>query len=218
MAQIFSPSADTWLRLGLIVAVVLLAGAMVVPWALVRSDYLTSVGFPRRQPVPFSHQHHVGGLGLDCRYCHTAVETSADAGYPPTHVCMTCHSQLYAGQEMLAPVRRSLAENRPLRWKRVAELPQYVYFNHAIHVAKGIGCAECHGRIDRMAIAFRARPFFMSFCLDCHRDPAPHLRPLDRVTDMEWQPPPEQHEIGPRLIGERHIDLTHLTDCVTCHR
>ncbi len=218
MAQIFSPSADTWLRVALILAVLALVGAVLLPWALVRSDYLTSVGFPHSQPVPFSHQHHVAGLGIDCRYCHTTVETSSDAGFPPTHVCMTCHSQLYTGQDMLAPVRQSLAENRPLHWRRVAALPQYVYFDHSIHVAKGVGCAECHGRVDRMAITYRAKPLFMSFCLSCHRDPAPHLRPLDQITAMDWQPPADQPAMGPRFLAERHIETIHLTDCITCHR
>lgn len=218
MAQLFSPVADTWLKAALIVGALVVVGAVVLPWALVRSDYLTAVGFPRRQPVPFSHQHHVQGLGLDCLYCHTGVERSADAGYPPTHVCMTCHSQLYTGQEMLAPVRQSLAENRPLHWARVVSLPHYVYFNHAIHVAKGIGCEECHGRIDRMPITFRAKALFMTFCLDCHRDPAPHLRPLDQVTAMDWHPPADQAAIGHQLLEERHIHTEHMTDCYTCHR
>lgn len=218
MPQIFRPSADTWLRLFIAAAAVVLAGGGALAIGLVRSDYLTGVGLPPAQPVPFSHQHHAGGLGIDCRYCHFSVESSAEAGLPPTHICMSCHSQLYTGQEMLAPVRRSLSEDQPIRWRRVVKLPGYVYFNHSIHIAKGVGCADCHGRIDRMPATAPAKALQMEFCLDCHRDPAPHLRPLEAVTDMDWQPPPDQRAVGTRRIAERGIDLGRITDCYSCHR
>lgn len=218
MGQIFPPSADLWARVVLALLLLLGIGAGALVAGLVNSDFLTGIGLPPSQPVPFSHRHHAGGLGIDCRYCHLSVETSAEAGLPPTHVCMSCHSQLYTGQEMLAPVRHSLAEDLPLHWHRVAKLPGYVYFNHSIHLAKGVGCADCHGRIDRMAATAMAKPFHMAFCLDCHRDPGPHLRPLGHITDMEWHPGPDQAEQGKRLIASRRIDLGRITDCATCHR
>jgi hypothetical protein len=216
--QTFPPSADTWLRLVLLCIVlgVALGGAALA--GLIHSDWLDGTNMALPQPVPFSHQHHAGGLGLDCRYCHTAVESSSEAGLPPTHICMTCHSQLYTGQEMLAPVHRSLTEDRPIPWRRVVKLPGYVYFNHSIHIAKGVGCADCHGRVDRMPALVNALPFKMQFCLGCHRDPAPHLRPLDRVTEMDWRPPPDQADEGRRLLAERHIEPGRITDCYTCHR
>jgi hypothetical protein len=169
--------------------------------------------------VPFSHKHHAGELGIDCRYCHSTVETSVDAGFPATHVCMTCHSQIWTNAEMLAPVRQSLAENRAIDWHRVARVPDYVYFRHDIHIAKGIGCVECHGRVDRMPLTYRAKAFEMKFCLECHRDPAPHLRPRDAVFDMDWKPPPDHVVLGRKLMKLYRIrSPEQLTSCGTCHR
>nr|WP_232328798.1 cytochrome c3 family protein [Sphingomonas horti] len=171
------------------------------------------------QPVPFSHKHHAGELGIDCRYCHTSVETSADAGFPATHVCMTCHSQLWTNAAMLAPVRQSLAENRSLNWKRVARVPDFVYFRHDIHVAKGVSCFECHGRVDRMPLMFRAKAFEMRWCLDCHRDPAPHLRPQAAVLEADWTPPADRRALGERLMRLYRIKgPDELTHCAVCHR
>jgi hypothetical protein len=147
------------------------------------------------------------------------VETSANAGFPSTHVCMTCHSQLWTNADLLAPVRLSLAENRPIDWHRVARVPDYVYFRHDIHIAKGIACVECHGRIDRMPLTYRAKAFEMKFCLDCHRNPAPHLRPRDQVYNFEWKPPRDHAALGRMLMAEYHIKSpTELTSCETCHR
>jgi hypothetical protein len=169
--------------------------------------------------VPFSHKHHVSDDGIDCRYCHSTVETSANAGFPATHVCMTCHSQLWTNAEVLAPVRQSLAENRPILWHRVARVPDYVYFRHDIHIAKGIACVECHGRIDRMPLTWRAKAFEMKFCLDCHRDPEPHLRPRDQVYNFDWKPPADHAALGRKLMAEYHIKSpAELTSCGTCHR
>ena len=140
--------------------------------------------------MPFSHQHHVGGLGLDCRYCHAGVETSPVAGLPPTHTCMTCHSQLYTQTAMLAPVRESLANNKPIHWNKVNRLPDYVYFDHSIHIAKGVGCTTCHGDVTSMPLMRQAAPLTMGWCLDCHRDPAPNLRPVADVFDPNWKAPP----------------------------
>ncbi len=218
MAQIFSPGADTWLRFGVtgvavvVVLTVLLSG-------FVTSNYRTNMNFRPHQPVPFSHEHHVGGLGLDCRYCHAAVEVSRHAGFPPTHTCMTCHSQLYTDAAMLAPVRQSLANAQPLRWSRVAKLPDYVYFDHSIHIAKGVGCSTCHGEVQKMPLLYPAHALTMEFCISCHRDPAPYLRASQaEVFDMTWQPPSNQLSLGEQRVVERGIAGRNLTDCYTCHR
>jgi len=198
---------------------VLTFGSLVVAGAYARSQYHEDVARTPLQPVPFSHEHHAGELGIDCRYCHTTVETSADAGLPPTHTCMTCHSQIWTGAPMLAPVRESLARNVSLNWNRVAVLPDYVFFRHDIHVAKGVGCVECHGRIDKMALTERAKPLTMQFCLDCHRDPAPHLRPGSEVLNFDWKPPADHAMLGRELMAAYHIKSpAELTSCGTCHR
>ena len=161
MPQIFTKSADTRLRAALLLVALAAVGAVLFIGGYMESSYATLIGWVRDQPVPFSHEHHVGGLGIDCRYCHTAVETSEHADLPPTHVCMTCHSQLWTGAPVLAPVRDSLATGRPIAWQRVARLPDYVYFNHAIHIDRGVPCVTCHGRVDRMPLTARAEPFQM---------------------------------------------------------
>jgi hypothetical protein len=177
-----------------------------------------AVGTPVEQVVAFSHKHHVGDDGFDCRYCHTSVETSAFAGIPPTHTCMTCHSQLFTDQPMLAPVIDSLRSGKPIHWKRIHDLPDFVYFNHSIHIAKGVGCEECHGRVDLMPLTWRVAPLTMQWCLACHRDPAMHLRPVEHVFDMGWKPTEDQRELGTKLVAAYHIHTSTLTDCSTCHR
>ena len=219
MPQIFTASADTRLRSGLLMTAIVLAGSLGFTAGFMDSTYVTRAGWVETQPVPFSHQHHVGGLGIDCRYCHAAVETSAQASLPPTHVCMTCHSQIWTGAPALAPVRASLANGTPLEWQRVARLPDYVYFNHSIHIARGVGCAECHGRVDRMPLMARSEPFTMKFCLDCHRDPAPHLRPREQVTRMDWSSERDPHHaFGRQAMQAFGIVPSKLTDCAICHR
>jgi len=219
MGQIFSPAADTWLRLFLVTGISLATGSIVFAVGLARSDWITSANMhPPAQPAPFSHRHHAGELGIDCRYCHTSVAESPRAGLPPTHTCMTCHSQVWTGAPMLAPVRASLADNKPLNWQRVAVLPEYVFFRHDIHISKGVGCVECHGRVDRMALTFRAKPLTMQFCLDCHRDPAPHLRPKDQITNMAWQPTGDRAALGHALMRDYGIAPERLTHCYVCHR
>jgi hypothetical protein len=216
--QIFSPSADTWLRLFLSGGVALIIGGLAAAIAFARSDFYTGTNIhPRAQPVPFSHQHHVSGLGIDCRYCHANVADGPRAGLPPTHTCMTCHSQVWTGAPMLAPVRQSLADNKALVWHRVARLPEYVYFRHDIHIAKGVGCVTCHGRVDQMPLTYRAIAFEMKFCLDCHRDPAPNLRPHDRITDMSWKPD-DARALGNKLVRDNGIRLGQLDYCYVCHR
>jgi hypothetical protein len=218
MPQLFRPVADT-------IARVILVGALVLPfatagafYAVMRSPYVTGQSQVLDQPVPFSHQHHVGGLGLDCRYCHAGVERSPIAGLPPTKTCMTCHSELYTNAAMLAPVRDSLAQSRPIHWNRVHKLPGYVYFDHSIHIAKGVGCTTCHGPVDRMPLMRQTAPLTMGWCLDCHRDPAPYLRPRSEIFSTRWTPPKDQDAEGRRLLTAYHIETEHLTDCSRCHR
>ena len=218
MVQIFSPVADTWLRLFLIGGLSLAGGSIVAAVGFARSAYMTETDIRPHQPVPFSHRHHVGELGIDCRACHTSVADSARAGLPPTHTCMTCHSQIWTSASMLAPVRESLAQDKSLNWNRVAVLPEYVYFRHDIHIHKGVGCVECHGRIDKMALTERAVPLTMQFCLECHRDPAPRLRPADQVTNMEWKPNGDPTVQGHALLKQYGIRVGQLTYCFVCHR
>jgi hypothetical protein len=219
MMQIFSASADTWLRLFLVGGLALLGGGLVMAVAFARSDYYTGAQLhPPDQPVPFSHAHHVGGLGIDCRYCHTSVADGPHAGLPPTHTCMTCHSQIWTNAAMLAPVRQSLVQDKPLLWHRVARLPDYVYFRHDVHIAKGVGCVTCHGRIDQMPLTYRAIPFKMKFCIDCHRDPAPRLRPRDAITAMDWRPAGDPRALGEQLIKQNGIRVGQLDYCTVCHR
>ncbi len=216
--QIFRPGANT-------IAILVLAAIGAVPvlgiglgYQLSRSPYTTGQNVTRNQPVPFSHEHHVGGLGLDCRYCHTSVEKARFAGLPPTETCMTCHSQIWTNARMLAPVRTSLAENKPIAWQRVHRLPDYVYFDHSIHVAKGVGCTTCHGAVDQMRLMRQAEPLTMQWCLDCHRDPAKSIQPRETVFDPKWKAPQQQAEAGRELALAYHIRTDHLTDCSTCHR
>jgi hypothetical protein len=222
MPQIFTASADTRLRTALLVFVLVVCGAVLFIGGYMDSSYATLVGWVRDQPVPFSHEHHVGGLGIDCRYCHTTVEVSAKAGFPATHICMTCHSELWTGAPMLAPIRESLASGKPIAWQRVAKLPDYVYFDHSIHIARGVPCIACHGRVDKMPLMARAQPFQMRFCLDCHRNPAPQLRPPDQVTRMDWSDwnkRPGEHKLyGELMVKAYGIEPSKLDNCNICHR
>lgn len=218
MPQIFRPSANTIAR---VVLVTILVGPFLLiglAYAVMRSPYATGQGVTLRQPIPFSHKHHVGDDGLDCRYCHTSVEKSGFAGLPATTVCMTCHSQLFNTADMLAPLRESLTQRRPIRWQRVHRLPDYVYFDHSIHIAKGVGCTTCHGQVQTMPLMRQAAPLTMGWCLDCHRDPAPHLRPPSEIFSTQWTPRSDQREEGRKLLVQYHIETEHLTDCSRCHR
>jgi len=222
MPQIFTATADTRLRAVLLVILLVLLSSVPFIAGYADSSYETLVGWVRDQPVPFSHEHHVAGLGIDCRYCHTTVEVSKHAGLPATEVCMTCHSQIWTGAPVLAPVRHSLASGEPIAWQRVARLPDYVYFDHSIHVARGVPCVECHGRVDQMPLMKRAEPFQMRWCLNCHRDPAPHLRPPSQITRMDWsdwQRNPEEHRLyGALMVKAYGIEPAKLDDCGICHR
>ena len=219
MAQIFHPSMNTVSKVTIFGAVFFVLAALTINYIIYNSPYVTQVSVVVDQTVPFSHEHHVEGLGLDCRYCHTSVETSSFAGLPPTETCMTCHSQIWSESTMLQPVRESLRNGTPLRWNRVHELPDYAYFNHAVHVRKGVGCSSCHGRVDQMPLTWKAEPMTMEWCLACHRHPEKALRE-DRkdVFNMAWTPPANQLDVGKSLIQERHIPIDRLTNCSTCHR
>ncbi|HZT42382.1 MAG TPA: cytochrome c3 family protein [Chthonomonadaceae bacterium] len=216
MARPFPPYTNTLSRVivfGLFVSPILIGWiATAINW----SPYINETNIPRNQPVPFSHKHHVGGLGLDCRYCHTTVETTSFANIPPIHTCMTCHSQIWKDSPMLAPIRDSYASDIPVQWTRVNFVPDFVYFNHSIHVNKGIGCETCHGRVDEMPLTARGQPLMMAWCLNCHRNPERYVRPREDVFIMGYQPPENQLTLGRQLVQQYHIRK--LQDCYTCHR
>src|ERR1041385_4081488 len=220
MAQIFGKSSNSFSRVTLVCVFLGFFLFWGVVYAVYRSPYTTDVGVPYAQPAPFSHQHHVAGLGLDCRYCHTSVEKSSFAGLPPTETCMTCHSQVWKGAPILAPVRDRLATQQTIHWTRVNQLPDFVFFNHSIHVQKGIGCSTCHGAVDQMPITWKEHSLYMRWCLDCHEAPQKFLRPRDQIYNTDWQPPPDQLQRGQTLATEYHISanrLQQLRDCSMCH-
>jgi hypothetical protein len=175
-----------------------------------------AVGYQPEQPVPYSHALHAGELGIDCRYCHTTVEQAAWAAVPPTATCMNCHTLVAPESEKLLLVRQSAAGGEPIHWQRVHDLPDFVYFNHSAHVARGVGCVSCHGRVDKMERVYQAERLSMGWCLECHRNPEPHLRPREFVTDMTWVPGEDQAVLGARL--RKQYDINPPTDCSTCHR
>jgi cytochrome c7-like protein len=216
MAQIFHRSANTISRVSIFGAVFIVAALLILFAAVNRSPWVTEARVVREQPIQFSHERHVAGNGIDCRYCHTSVEESRFAGIPPTKTCMNCHSEIFANSPYLEPVRASLSSNTPIRWTRVHDLPDFVYFDHSIHVSKGVGCTTCHGQVDRMPLMWQENTLQMEWCLECHRNPERFVRPRDAVFSVEYQPPPDQAEIGKRLVAEYHIQK--LTSCSTCHR
>jgi hypothetical protein len=222
MPQIFHHSTNTLAKLSIFGAIFILLAAMWVLAEINRSSYNTGQYIERQQPVQFSHKHHSGDDGIDCRYCHTSVETSSSAGMPSTQTCMNCHSQIWADSPYLAPVRESWKNKTPIEWTRVHDLPDYAYFNHSIHVAKGVGCASCHGQVDEMPLMYQASSLQMEWCLSCHREPEKFIRPKDKIYDMKWrlQNKTEQELAeGRRLKEEYHIlDDKTLTSCSTCHR
>lgn len=209
MAQIFSESFILFFKvIGLIIVLATVMGIGIARW---RMDYANVIGEPVAQPIPFSHKHHVGDDGIDCRYCHNAVEKSAFAGIPSSEICMTCHSQLFNDAALLAPLRNSARLHQPLAWTRVNDLPDFVYFDHSIHIHKGVACIECHGHLDRMPLTARVAPLTMQWCLDCHRNPEPHLHAQSDIfamADSLIAPTVPYH-----LLNERR-----RTDCSTCHR
>ena len=218
MAQIFHPSTNTLSKVSIFGILFVLVGLLFLLAEINGSPYVTEAAVPRDQPVQFSHEHHVTGLGIDCRYCHTTVEKSSFAGIPPTETCMTCHSQLWTNAEMLAPIRESYRTGKPVQWTRVHDLPGFVYFNHSIHVAKGIGCESCHGRVDKMPLMWKANTLQMSWCLDCHRHPEKNIRPRDQVFTMGYTPSEDQATLGAKLVKDYKVNVGQLTNCSICHR
>lgn len=220
MAQIFHRGANNIAKASIAVLIVLAGVAGYAYTQIARSSYLTNRYLERQQPVQFSHKHHTGDDGIDCRYCHTSVETSASAGMPPTQTCMNCHSQIWADSPYLEPVRASFRDNKPIEWERVHDLPEYAYFNHSIHIAKGVGCASCHGDIANMAAVYQENTLQMEWCLSCHRDPAPNIRPQAEIYNTSWSKdditPEQQKEVDERIKTLRSKEL--LTSCSTCHR
>jgi hypothetical protein len=219
MPQIFHRSFNTISRLTIFGAVFILGALGWFLAVLYRSSYITELHIAYVQPVPFSHAHHAGQLGIDCRYCHTSVEDSPFAGIPPTKTCMNCHQQIWVGSGMLEPVRESYRRGESIPWERIHNLPGFVYFDHSIHIHKGIGCSSCHGRIDEMPLTYQVPSLLMEWCLDCHRQPERNLRPVAEVFNIRWRPPPDQLEQGLKLKEKYKIrDTHHLTSCTVCHR
>ena len=225
MAQIFHPAANTIAKASIFGAVFVACFISYVTMGYDRSPWHSGVGERVDQPVPFSHQHHVKGLGLDCRYCHTSVESSHFAGYPNTKTCMTCHSQIWTNAQMLEPVRKSWRENKPIEWQRVHNLPNFVYFNHSIHVAKGMGCNSCHGAVDTMPLLYQVGSLQMEWCLKCHREPEKYIRPREEVYNLYYSVETDpnhkgetQESLGAKLVKEYHIHKEQLTNCSICHR
>jgi menaquinone reductase, multiheme cytochrome c subunit len=214
------PKWANYLLPGIIAAVV--GGMFYAPTVvgLGASPKTLAAGYSPVQPVPYSHALHAGKLGIDCRYCHNTVEKAAFAALPPTQTCMNCHTNIRNQSDLLLPVRQSWATGMPVEWVKIHNLPQYVYFNHSAHVSHGVGCIECHGRIDQMERVYQAKPLSMGWCLDCHRDPGPHLRPKDvQVTDMNWVAGDDPAKLARDLLAEYKIhDQAYMTSCSTCHR
>jgi Cytochrome c7 and related cytochrome c len=219
MSQVFHRSTTSIARFTIFGSVFLLLLLAWIGDEVQRSPFVNYMGVAQIQPVPFSHQHHVGGLGIDCRYCHTSVETSSFAGIPPTKTCMNCHSQIWTNTPMLEPVRASFRTGNSLVWTRVNDLPDFVYFDHSIHISKGIGCYSCHGAVDRMPLMYAAHTLQMEWCIDCHRSPEKNLRPREQVFNMEYTPPADQMVLGAKLAKQYHLRSVYdLTSCNTCHR
>jgi Cytochrome c7 and related cytochrome c len=216
MPQIFRKSANTLSKVSIFGLLFLVSSLILLAIVLARSSYVTRQQIFVEQPLQFSHMHHVTDDGIDCRYCHTSVETSSFAGIPPTKTCMNCHSVLFANAAFLEPVRASFRDNRPLHWVRVHDLPDFVYFNHSIHIKKGVGCETCHGRIDQMPLTYQQNSLLMEWCVDCHRNPAPNLRPRAEITTMGYRPAKDQAELGPELMKAYNVHPS--ISCSTCHR
>jgi hypothetical protein len=216
MAQIFHRSTNTISRVSIFGTLFIVAGLLWLTAQIHRSSWVTDVSVAQEQPIQFSHERHVGGNGIDCRYCHTSVEDSRFAGIPPTKTCMNCHSEIFSNSPFLLPVRESFETGRAIEWTRVHDLPDFVHFDHSIHVNKGVGCTTCHGAVDRMPLVAQQQSLQMEWCLDCHRNPERYVRPRSAVFSVDYRPPAEQMELGRRLVAEYAIQ--NLTSCSTCHQ
>lgn len=242
MGQVFPPGANWFVKWTMFGGTSLLILVGTVGAGLYWSPISTRLNVTRPQPIPFSHQRHVAGNGIDCRYCHTTVETGAFAGIPPTETCMTCHSQVFVDQPILAPVRDSWSTGKPMEWVRVNDLPDFVYFNHSIHFSRGVACETCHGRVDEMRLTHKAQTLRMGWCLNCHERPEKYIRPKENVLDMGWswakadaeakaeaashdeeaesdpEPSLSRRERGLQLVRDSKIEVEQLTNCSICHR
>jgi cytochrome c7-like protein len=216
MSQIFHHSTNTLSKVSIFGAVFFVAGVVWLILEVNRSPYVTRAHEARSQPVPFSHAHHVGGLGVECRYCHTSVDRSSYAGIPPTKTCMNCHSQIWAQSPTLEPVRASFRTDTSIEWIKVHDLPDFAYFNHSAHVNKGVGCSTCHGRVDQMPLVWQEKSLQMEWCLECHRNPERFLRPKSEVYNIAYEPPANQLELGRTLVKD--YDVKPQVTCSTCHR
>ncbi len=216
MSSLFRPGANLLSRLSLGVIAVGALGTLGAVWGYWRTPYGMRQGTPVQQPVMFDHRHHVVDDAIDCRYCHATADRGPSAGIPSTETCLNCHSQVWNKSPKLEPVRQSYFTGQPIAWVRVHKVPDFVYFNHAIHVNKGIGCVTCHGRVDRMPAIEQVAPLTMSWCLDCHRNPAPNLRPPEQITSMTWEPDGDRVALGNELM--KRYDVHGRTSCTTCHR
>jgi hypothetical protein len=214
--QVFTPRANSIAHFSILGIVLFVVAVSVAGFEYVRSPWVTGVGAAPEQPIPFSHKHHVTDDGIDCRYCHTSVETSSFAGMPDTKTCMNCHSQILAQSPLLAPVRDSFQTGKPIVWTRVNTLPDYVHFDHSIHVQKGVGCSSCHGQVENMPLTAKAESLQMQFCTDCHRTPQDYLRPRSEVFDDAWAPPADQAALGRELM--QMYGVQSMLSCSTCHQ
>jgi len=219
MAQVFGPGANTLAKFSIVLGVFTVAGGLALLDSVSRSSYVRYTSIARPQPVPFSHKHHAL-MGIDCRYCHTTVEEQASANIPPTSVCMNCHTMVWADSPILEPVRESWRTGEPIKWTRVHDLPDFVYFDHSAHVNKGIGCATCHGRVDEMPLVWKEKPLYMKWCLECHRSPEEFIRPREEIFNMAYKAPANQAELGAELVEKYEVKTFNhrLTDCWICHR
>jgi len=219
MAQFFNKSANNIARISIVAAVILAGVAGLAYTIIARSSYLTGRYVEKQQPIQFSHKHHVGDDGIDCRYCHQTVETTASAGMPPTQTCMNCHSQLWADSPYLEPVRASFRDNKPIEWERVHDLPEFTYFNHSIHIAKGVGCSTCHGQIDNMPAVYAENTLQMEWCIACHRAPEKFIRPKSEIYNMQWSDGDIDTADREKLKADYRIRSKEMmTSCSTCHR
>jgi hypothetical protein len=219
MAQLFRPSSNTIAKVSIAAVVLAAGGLLAFGYIMDRGPWITSVGVAPEQPILFSHKHHVKDDGIDCRYCHTSVEDSSFAGLPPTETCMSCHSQIWSNATATQPIRDSWTSGNSIEWQRVHKLPDFVYFNHSIHINKGIGCSACHGKVDEMPWIYKVNTLNMNWCLNCHRNPAAFIRPASEVFNVDYVYPANQAELGAKLVQEYHVKPANsLTSCWTCHR
>jgi hypothetical protein len=218
MGQIFPRSANLLIRLSIFAVLLLVVELTLILGVYFRSNYFRQINIAVEQPVSFSHQLHNGVLGVDCRYCHVSVAESSFANIPATETCMTCHSQIKSNSPGLAAVRESYASGEPIEWVRVHKVPDFVYFNHSIHINQGIGCSNCHGQVNTMAVVWQTQPLYMGWCLNCHRNPEQYIRPRDQVFNMDYVPPANQLQVGADLVRQYGVNKAQLTNCSICHR